>query len=92
MQANAAVQQTYGRSLAIVSEMTNELKTESEINFRANLVLNTKADSNLRSRSFIDKVMYYLEKEETISEQLIGYGVCALAILYLLGSLARAFV
>ncbi len=92
MQANATVRQTYGRLLAIVSEMVNKLKTEPETDIKANLVLITKVDSNVSSKSFMDKVMCYLVKEETIPEQLIGYGVCALAILYLLGSMARAFI
>jgi hypothetical protein len=54
------------------------------------LALNTKVDGQVRPQDFIDKVLFYLEREETLLEQLIGYGICALAILYLLCSLVRA--
>jgi len=38
---------------------------------------------------FIDRVTNNLEREDTVVEYLMGYGVCALTMLYLLGNLFR---
>jgi len=62
---------------------------------KADIASDIEADINADIKAkpkttVIDKVMYCLEKEDTITEQLVGYGVCALAAFYLLGSLLRA--
>ncbi len=92
MQANATARKAYRRPVTLATKMDTEFTTGPEINLKSDLALNTKLEQNLRSKSFIDKVMYYLEREETILEQWIGYGLCALTILYMLSSLARAFI
>lgn len=42
--------------------------------------------------SFVDTVSRSLEREDTWFDLLAGYGVCLVAVLYLLGSLARAIL
>lgn len=70
----------------LVMDLNNEVMTNS----KTGPAINNRTGSKLKSKiSFIDAVMDCLEKEETLLEQLIGYGICALTVLYLLGSLAR---
>jgi len=37
----------------------------------------------------VDKVMHWLEREDTVGEQLIGYGICVVAGIYFLAGLLR---
>lgn len=39
---------------------------------------------------FVDRVQYWLEGEDSSLALLAGYGVCALAAVYLLGCVVRA--
>jgi len=90
MQVNTVAWQTYGQTMVVVPKRIDEAKISVEAGLGTNFVLNMKVGSQVKPSSFIDKVLFCLEREETLSEQLIGYGICALVILYLLGSVIRA--
>ncbi|AGL03349.1 hypothetical protein [Desulfoscipio gibsoniae] len=98
MQTNAALGQTHGRPVAITghkaglaAELVIDLANELGTDIKADLAVNSNACGQQRLQfNLVDKVMYALEKEETLTERAVGYGVCILAVLYLLGNLARA--
>ena len=50
------------------------------------LVVHNKSDNKL---GFVDRLQSYLEKEDIILEQAIGYGLCAVTILYLVAGAVR---
>lgn len=94
MQFNTVMRQNYGRAVTVSGHKTGHAAghiTGLEKVIPAGLEINAITDSEIRPKvSFVDRVMFALEKEETVTERLICYGVCFLALLYLLGSLARA--
>lgn len=94
MQFDTVMRQNYGRTVTVNGHKTGhavEHITGLKKVIPAGLEVNTKTDDEIKPKiSFVDRVMFALEKEETVTERLICYGVCFLALLYLLGSLARA--
>ncbi|TYO93363.1 hypothetical protein [Desulfallas thermosapovorans] len=94
MQFDTVMRQNYGRAVTVDGNKTGhaaEHITGLKRVIPAGLEVNTKIGSEKGPKvSFVDRVMFALEKEETIIERLIGYGLCFLVLLYLLGSVARA--
>jgi len=90
VQVNAVAGQTYGRTMVLVPKRINKAKIGAEADIGANFALNIDVGSQAEPLSFIDKVLFCLEREETLLEQLVGYGICTLVILYLLVSIICA--